>query len=168
MVPLYYSKLSWLQCARVSWQNSLALWCLALPVLLRQNCMWATSLYCSPGLTVQQPYETSSHSSTSYTLCLGWYWQHVTPVPSTGLHYITVLNTTICTYSRQLAILIMKSSPHTQTLWYLTSSICWRVRVNPPGPLVLTFKFGKRCPALSHIWDSQFLSPLQSPVKQNL
>jgi len=44
MVPLYHSKLSWLQCARVSWQNILALWCLALPVLLRQNCMLATSL----------------------------------------------------------------------------------------------------------------------------
>jgi hypothetical protein len=39
MVPLYHSKLSWLQCARVSRQNSLALWCLALPVILRQNCM---------------------------------------------------------------------------------------------------------------------------------
>ena len=44
MVPLYHSNLSWLQCARVSRQNSLALWCLALPVLLRQNCMRATSV----------------------------------------------------------------------------------------------------------------------------
>ena len=50
MVPLYHSKLSWLQCARVSRQNNLALWCLALPALLRQNCMRATSLKCSPGL----------------------------------------------------------------------------------------------------------------------
>jgi len=48
MVPLYHSKLSWLQCARVTRQNSLALWCLALPVLLRQNCMRATS----PGLII--------------------------------------------------------------------------------------------------------------------
>jgi hypothetical protein len=44
LVPLHQSKLSWLQCVRVSRQNSPALWCLALPIFLRKNCLRATSL----------------------------------------------------------------------------------------------------------------------------
>jgi hypothetical protein len=67
MVPLYHSKLPWLQCTRVSRQNSLALWCLALPVLLRQNCLRATSLQCGPGLTL---HIFGLHSALDVVVCM--------------------------------------------------------------------------------------------------
>jgi hypothetical protein len=127
MVPLYHSKLSWLQGARGSRQNSRALWCLALPVFLRQNCMRATSLSCSPGLMrcVQHGVRVHSQKTPGENGKIWFNWTdrptRISSPGTTGYKSGMTKTTLLIPVARELPVMLAHSDSATATK---TTAVC--------------------------------------------